>query len=189
MSSAHFATPVAARRHAVHVTAALALGLALVSAGCAVSVPAQVRPVTGFDVHRYAGTWYEIARIDHRFEKGLINTSAEYALNADGTMKVVNKGYHPEKQTWKMAEGKAQFLGDPSVAALKVSFFGPFYGGYNVVSLDPEYQTALVIGQNMNYFWLLSRSKTLSKEQLQQQLQRAQAMGVDLNKVLLVKQD
>lgn len=84
--------------------------------------------------------------------------------------------------------GKALFLGDSSVAPLKVSFFGPFYGGYNVVSLDPDYQVALVIGQSTDYFWLLSRQKNLPQAQVYQLLQKAQSMGVDLNQVLLVQQ-
>lgn len=167
----------------------IALAAAVMAAGCAVSVPAHIQPISNFDAARYAGTWYEIARIDHRFEKGLINTSASYALNGDGTLKVINRGFNPETKEWKQVEGKARFLGDSSVAALKVSFFGPFYGGYNVVSLDEQYQTAVVIGQDTHYFWLLSRSKTMPAEQMHRLLQKAQAMQVDLNRVILVQQD
>ncbi|MEG2281560.1 MAG: lipocalin family protein [Comamonas sp.] len=167
----------------------LTLGAAVMAAGCAVSVPAHIQPISNFDAARYAGTWYEIARIDHRFEKGLINANASYALNGDGTLKVINRGFNPETKEWKQVEGKARFLGDSRVAALKVSFFGPFYGGYNVVSLDEQYQTALVIGQDTRYFWLLSRSKNMPQEQLHRLLQKAQAMQVDLSKVILVQQD
>lgn len=165
------------------------VGLVLMVAGCAVSVPAHIQPITNFDAAKYAGTWYEIARIDHRFEKGLINASASYALNADGTLKVINRGFDPETKAWKKVEGKARFLGDSRIAALKVSFFGPFYGGYNVVSLDEQYQTALVIGQDTRYFWLLSRHKTMPRDQLHRLLQKAQTMEVDLNKVILVEQE
>jgi apolipoprotein D and lipocalin family protein len=167
--------------------AAVVAGASLVS-GCAVSVPRNVQPVTSFDVQRYAGTWYELARIDHRFEKGLINTSAHYSLNPDGTVKVVNRGFNPEKKAWKEATGKARFLGDPRTAALKVSFFGPFYGGYNVVHLSEDYKTALVIGQDLDYFWLLSREKTLPPAQKQALLREAARLGVDLNKVIDVPQ-
>ena len=176
------------RRHMV-LRSAVLIGAAVLASGCAVHVPSNIRPVEGFDVSKYAGQWYEIARIDHRFEKGLINTTANYTLNADGSVKVINRGYHPEKQAWKESEGIAKFIGDKNVAALKVSFFGPFYGGYNVVALDPNYQVSMVIGQNTDYFWLLSRQKTMPQAQVLQALQKAGAMGVDVNKVILVKQD
>lgn len=161
---------------------------ALFVSGCAVRVPDNLQPVTNFDVARYAGTWYELARIDHRFEKGLIQTSAQYSLNPDGTVKVVNRGFNPAKNEWKEATGTARFLGDPRTAALKVSFFGPFYGGYNVVRLSDDYQTALVIGNTRDYFWLLSRQKTLPAAQKQALLAEAARLGVDLNRVIDVPQ-
>ncbi|MEG0113024.1 MAG: lipocalin family protein, partial [Comamonas sp.] len=123
-------------------------GAAVALPGCAVSVPQGVQPVSGFDASKYMGAWYELARIDHRFEKGLTQVSATYSLNADGSVTVLNRGYDPAKQAWREAQGKARFLGQADEAALKVSFFGPFYGGYNVVSLDDQYQTALVIGSS-----------------------------------------
>lgn len=167
---------------------AIAAGTAVLVAGCAVSVPRNVQPVTNFDVGKYAGTWYELARIDHRFEKGLVNTSAQYTLNPDGTVKVVNRGFNPEKNAWKEATGKARFLGDPRTAALKVSFFGPFYGGYNVVRLSDDYRTALVVGNNLDYFWLLSRDKALPEAQITALLAEAGRLGVDLNKVIRIPQ-
>lgn len=182
-------TPVIHRRNALLRTAIVAAGVAVLGAGCAVSVPQNIQPVRNFDVNKYAGTWYEIARIDQRFQKGLINTSAKYSVNPDGTVKVINRGYNPEKKEWKEVEGKAKFVGEPNVGALKVSFFGPFYGGYNVVSLDEQYQNALVVGSDTDSFWLLSRSKTLPREQVQQLLQKAQSLGVDLNKVIIPKQE
>lgn len=182
-------TSIIQRRQAILRTATLAVGAAVMAAGCAVSVPQNIQPVRNFDVNKYAGTWYEIARIDQRFQKGLINSSAQYAVNPDGTVKVTNRGYNPEKKTWKEVEGKAKFVGEPTVGALKVSFFGPFYSGYNVVSLDEQYQNALVIGSDTNSFWLLSRSKTLPREQVQQLLQKAQSLGVDLNQVIIPKQE
>lgn len=166
---------------------ALVAGSLLVT-GCAVRVPENLQPVTGFDVNRYAGTWYELARIDHRFEKGLVHVTAQYSLNPDGTVKVVNRGFSPAKNEWKEASGKARFLGDPRTAALKVSFFGPFYGGYNVVRLSDDYQTALVIGNTRDYFWLLSRQKTMPEAQKRALLAEAARLGVDLNKVIDVPQ-
>ncbi|WP_149357142.1 lipocalin family protein [Comamonas testosteroni] len=145
-------------------------------------------PVSHFDINRYLGTWYELARIDHHFEKNLIQVVARYQLNADGSISVLNRGFDARKQEWRKAEGKAQFLGPSNVAALKVSFFGPFYGGYNVVSLDDEYQTSLVIGGSLDYFWLLSRQKSIPEEQLHLLLLKAQSFGVDLSRVIRVPQ-
>lgn len=167
---------------------AVAAGVAAAFWGCAVSVPQGVQPVSGFDVTRYKGTWYELARIEHRFEKGLSQVSAQYSLNEDGSVTVINRGYDPAKQEWRQARGRARFLGRPDVAALKVSFFGPFYGGYNVVSLDDEYQTALVIGDSLDYFWLLSRSKTIPEQQFRRLLEKASSLGVDLSRVQVVAQ-
>lgn len=168
--------------------ATVLIGTSAVLSGCAVSVPNGVKPVTGFDIHQYLGTWYELARIDHHFEKDLIQVSARYNLNADGSVSVLNRGFHSVKQEWREAEGKARFLGPANVAALKVSFFGPFYGGYNVVSLDDAYQTSLVIGGSLDYFWLLSRNKSIPEQQLNLLLKKAQSLGVDLSRVTLVAQ-
>lgn len=173
------------RRTALLRVAIAASAATLLAAGCAVSVPANVQPVQNFDAAKYMGQWHEIARIDHRFQKGLTKAMANYTLNPDGTVKVINRGFNAQKNEWKSVEGTAKFLGDPKTAALKVSFFGPFYGGYNVVYLDPQYQTSLVVGENTDYFWLLSRTPDLPREQVQQLLQKAQSMGVDLNKVML----
>lgn len=168
--------------------AAVFVGTQLGLSGCAVSVPRGVDPVSHFDINRYLGTWYELARIDHHFEKNLIQVVARYQLNADGSISVLNRGFDARKQEWREAEGKAQFLGPSNVAALKVSFFGPFYGGYNVVSLDDEYQTSLVIGGSLDYFWLLSRQKSIPEEQLHLLLLKAQSFGVDLSRVIRVPQ-
>ena len=172
-------------------TAALTAVAAAVTAaisGCAVSVPKGIHPVKGLDAKRYMGNWHEIARIDHRFEKGLIRVTAHYSLNDDGTVTVINRGFDEAKGEWKEAEGKARFLNDPATASLKVSFFGPFYGGYNVVSIDDDYQTSLVIGDSFDYFWLLSRSKTIPEAKFKQLLEKARMLGVDLSRVLVVKQ-
>lgn len=167
---------------------AVAAGAAVAVSGCAVTVPRGVEPVTGFDAKRYMGTWYELARIDHRFEKGLSRTSAHYSLEEDGTVTVINRGYSEEKNAWKESRGKARFLGKSDIAALKVSFFGPFYGGYNIVSLDDGYQTALVIGSSFDYFWLLSRTKSIPDWKFRQLLRIAQELGVDMSRVMAVEQ-
>ncbi|MGP1684867.1 MAG: lipocalin family protein, partial [Giesbergeria sp.] len=121
------------RRWPIALAGAAAIATLLTLSACATRPPKGVQAVTPFDVERYAGHWMELARIDHRFERGLVQTSAEYSRNDDGTIKVVNRGYDPKKKEWREAVGKARFVGEPTRAALKVSFFGPFYGGYNVV--------------------------------------------------------
>jgi apolipoprotein D and lipocalin family protein len=125
--------------------------------GCT-GIPDNVSPVSGFDADRYLGAWYEIARLDHSFERGLEQVTAEYSLRDDGGIKVINQGYDKVKQRWGKAEGKAYFVGDRDVGRLKVSFFGPFYGGYNIIDLDHDgYQYALVCGPNTAYLWILAR--------------------------------
>ena len=173
---------VTAERRAAAVATLLALS------ACATYPPEGVQPVTDFDVGRYSGQWLELARIDHRFEKGLIQTSAEYSRNEDGTVRVVNRGFDPKKKEWRESVGKAKFLNDPQTAALKVSFFGPFWGGYNVVALDPNYQWAMVVGSDLDYLWIFSRAPSLPPGVRNSLLAKARALGVDLDKVLWVDQ-
>ncbi|MFN4120019.1 lipocalin family protein [Acidovorax sp.] len=147
-------------------------------------VPDGIRAVTGFDVDRYTGHWHEVARIENRFERGLTRATATYTRNDDGTIKVVNRGYDPARREWKEAEGTARFVDSPDRAALKVSFFGPFYGGYNVVALDENYQWAMVVGSSRDYLWILSRTPTLPWHVRDHLLERAQALGVDVSKIV-----
>ena len=113
-------------------------------AGCT-GIPENVVPVGNFNLSKYLGTWYEIARIDHSFESGLTKVTAQYNVRDDGGVQVLNKGYNAEKHEWKTAEGKAYFVDTPDKAYLKVSFFGPFFASYIVFALDTlQYQYALV---------------------------------------------
>jgi apolipoprotein D and lipocalin family protein len=176
------------RRWPIALAGAAAVATVLALSACAARVPAGVQAVDGFDFERYAGRWLELARIDHRFERGLVQTSAEYSRNADGSVRVVNRGFDPKKKVWREAVGKARFLGDPGTAALKVSFFGPFWGGYHVVALDPNYQWAMVVGSDLDYFWILSRAQALPPGVRNRLLAKARAMGVDVDKVLWVDQ-
>lgn len=163
---------------------ALLLGLF----GC-VGIPANVQPVAGFRLENYLGRWYEIARLDHSFERGLTRVTAEYSMRGDGGVSVRNRGYDPATKTWKEAEGKAYFVKEPEVGFLKVSFFGPFYGSYIVFALDHEnYQYALVSGPDSSYLWLLSRSPEMPDDVKQSLLAKAEAAGFDVSKVLFVEQ-
>lgn len=150
------------------------------------SIPENVKAIENFDVHQYLGTWYEIARFDSRFEKGLDNVSAQYSLNEKGNVIVLNSGYNRKKQEWKKADGLAKFRGDINVAALKVSFFGPFYSGYNVIALDENYQYALVAGKNLDYLWILSRTKHIPKQVKTNYLKLAERIGYDTSKLVWV---
>ena len=153
------------------------------------SIPPKAQAVKNFDVKRYLGTWYEIARFDFRFEKNLDNTSAQYSLDDDGGINVLNSGYNFVKNKWIKAEGKAKFRGDTTVAELKVSFFGPFYSGYNVVALDADYQYALVAGKNLDYLWILAREKTIPESVKTNYLNVAQQIGYDTSRLIWVKHD
>ncbi|HEI8867904.1 TPA: outer membrane lipoprotein Blc [Serratia odorifera] len=161
---------------------------ALLSVACSVSPPKDVKVVDNFDAKRYLGTWYEIARLDHRFERGLEQVSAQYSPRHDGGLKVINKGFNRQKQRWQQSEGKAYFIGSPQQASLKVSFFGPFYGGYNVIALDADYRYALVCGPNRDYLWILSRTPTLDASVRDQLLQTARGYGFEIDKLIWVKQ-
>ncbi|RBP29682.1 apolipoprotein D and lipocalin family protein [Marinobacter pelagius] len=159
----------------------------LLLAGCT-GLPEGIEPVTGFDKDRYLGTWYEIARLDHSFEEGLSKVTAEYTLNEDGSIKVINRGYNAEEGEWEQAEGRAVFVGDSDVGHLKVSFFGPFYGSYVVFWLDEDYSTAYLTGYNRDYLWLMSRTPEVSDEVLEAFKSRAEAEGFELGELILVEQ-
>jgi len=151
--------------------------------GCT-GMPEQVTPIKPFSIDRYLGTWYEIARLDHSFERGLTKVSATYSLNKDGSVKVINRGFNQEASQWKEAEGKAKFVGLSDTAHLKVSFFGPFYGSYVVFHLEPDYSTALVSGYNTDYFWILSRNKSMPQDKVQYYLSIAEQKGFDTSKII-----
>lgn len=152
------------------------------------TIPKGVQAVTPFSVQKYLGTWYEIARFDFCFERGLSKTTANYSMNRDGSVKVLNRGYAAARGKWKEATGKAKFVGSTDVAMLKVSFFGPFYAGYNVVAIDDRYRYALVIGRNLNYMWLLSREKNMPQEVSDRYIVLAQKIGFDTSQLIWVEQ-
>ena len=153
------------------------------------TIPNGVIAVKPFDKERYLGKWYEIARIDFKYERDLNNTTAEYTLNSNGTIKVDNKGYNPKNGEWKQAVGKAKFVGDENIAMLKVSFFGPFYSGYNVIALDPDYRYALVAGASFKYLWILSRETSIPDDIKNKYLKIAKDFGYNTSDLLWIKHD
>lgn len=166
----------------------LMLSLLLLN-GC-LSMPESVKPVDGFELEKYLGQWYEVARLDHSFERGLTRITADYSLNDDGGVRVVNRGFSLEENEWKGAEGKAYFVNSASEGYLKVSFFGPFYGAYIVFELDKDhYQYAFVSGPNTDYLWLLSRTKTVAPEVMDQFLAISKTKGFNTDALIYVSHD
>ena len=152
--------------------------------------PDGVVAVTDFELDRYLGKWYEIARLDHSFERGLNNISAQYSLQDDGGVKVINSGFSKEDNAWQQAEGKAYFVDGSDSGHLKVSFFGPFYGSYIIFELDRKnYQYAFVSGPNTSYLWLLSRTPQVDQYVLDQFKKRSQELGFDTSKLIYVEHD
>ena len=166
----------------------LALLSALTLGGC-LGMPKNVQPVNGFELNRYLGTWHEIVRLDHSFERGMERVTAEYSLREDGGVAVRNRGFLAAKGEWKEAEGKAFFVEEPGTGYLKVSFFGPFYGSYVIFELDKEqYQYAFVAGPDHSYLWLLARTPTVDKALLARFAEQARRLGFDTSKLIYVKQ-
>ena len=158
-------------------------------AGC-LGIPDGARPVEDFTLDKYLGKWYEIARLDHSFERGLSNVTAQYSLRDGDGVKVINRGFKVSSGEWEEAEGKAFFVDDTDTGKLKVSFFGPFYGAYNVIALDEEaYQWSLVAGPNTEYLWILSRKPQLEPVVLEQLLAQAKSLGFDTEALIFVDQN
>lgn len=169
-----------------HLIGSVAAGLPLwLLTACHGSMPDGAEAVTDFDLNRYLGKWYEIARLDHSFERGLTRVTAAYSLRDDGGVRVLNRGYDAEKGRWDEAEGKAYFVENPGIGRLKVSFFGPFYGAYNIIALDRQnYGYAMVIGNGTKYLWVLARAPRLDPVVLAGLLDKARALGFDTDKLI-----
>jgi len=153
------------------------------------TIPNGAVAVKPFDKERYLGKWYEIARKDFKYERDLSNTTAEYSLNDNGTIKVDNQGYNTKEGEWTQAIGKAKFVGEDNIAKLKVSFFGPFYSGYNVIAIDDEYKYALVAGKSLKYLWILSRETNIPVEIKDKYLKIAEEIGYNTADLIWVKHD
>lgn len=164
------------------------IALIMLLAGC-VGMPENVVPIDNFKIEKYLGRWYEIARLDHSFERGLTRVTAVYSMRGDGGVKVINRGYSEKERTWEEAEGKAYFVKGSDLAYLKVSFFGPFYGSYIVFELDKEgYQYSLVSGPDKSYLWILARNPKIKKELLDRLIAKAASLGFDTRKLIFVQQ-
>ena len=161
----------------------------LVLAAC-LGMPAGVEPVEDFELDRYLGKWYEIARLDHSFERGMDRVTAEYSLKEDGTVKVLNRGFLTKKDVWKEAEGKARFVKEEDKGYLKVSFFGPFYGSYVIFELDKtDYEYAFISGPDTSYLWLLARKPVVSPDVMDRFMAHAEELGFELDELILVEHE
>ena len=164
------------------------LAMVLALSGCT-GLPEGIKPVSDFELDRYLGTWYEIARIDNRFEKGLSQVTASYRLRDDGGVQVINRGYDRTTQQWQQADGKAYFVRNTNEGYLKVSFFGPFYASYAIFHLDHQnYSYSFVTGNNRDYLWLLARTPVVSDELKAQFLAHARKQGFDTEAIIFVDQ-
>jgi apolipoprotein D and lipocalin family protein len=161
----------------------------LLAAACT-GKPEGVVAVNNFELDRYLGKWYEIARLDHSFERGLTNVSAQYSVRDDGGVKVINRGFSKQDNEWQQAEGKAYFVDRTDSGYLKVSFFGPFYGSYIIFELDEkDYQYAFVSGPDTSYLWLLAREPQVDKAVTELFVKRSQELDFDTSKLIYVEQD
>lgn len=164
------------------------LCLVLLSLSGCLGMPQSVQPVNDFELDNYLGKWYEVARLDHSFERGLSKVTAEYSLRPDGGVSVINRGYSADDKEWKQAEGKAYFVSSENEGYLKVSFFGPFYGSYVVFELDKQnYDYAFVSGPNTDYLWLLSRTPSVSPEVKTEFERLAKRYGFDVDELIYVE--
>jgi apolipoprotein D and lipocalin family protein len=167
-------------KHGMFVAAAFVM----IISGC-VSIPDRIRPVDGFEPVKYLGTWYEIARLDHSFERGMVKVSATYSLRKDGGIDVLNRGYSVSREKWEEARGKAYFVEGSDHGFLKVSFFGPFYGSYVIFDLDRQsYHYALVCGPDRSYLWILARTPEINENLKKDLIRKAADAGFDTEKLI-----
>lgn len=166
----------------------LVLGL-LPLAGCISEKPRDLAVVQDFELSAYLGTWHEIARLDHWFERGLDQCRAEYTLRDDGRVNVVNSGRQAGGGEPKSAKGIAKPAGNPNEGRFRVTFFWPFSGAYNILAWQREAPSyALVCGNTKDYFWILARDTRLPPETLRGILSQAQGWGFETNRLIWVRQ-
>jgi len=162
--------------------------MSILAGGC-FSPPRGVAPVSDFDLDRYLGKWYEIARLDHSFERGLSRVTAEYSLRDHGDILVVNRGYDELRDEWSEARGVARPIGPPDLASLKVAFFWPFWGAYHVIALDADYRWAMVTSSTRDYLWILSRRPRLDPAVLDDLLDQAARQGFATERLIFVEHE
>ena len=165
----------------------VAIGALLGATQCAPST-SSIPAVSDFQIERYTGTWYEIARLPNRFESGLDSVTANYTALPDGKIRVVNRGFKTEDAEWKEAVGKARFASDTTVGELEVSFFGPFYADYRIIRLDRDYRWAVVTSGRKNFLWFLSRTPQLDDATVSQLTEFSDSHGFSVDELIFPAQ-
>lgn len=170
------------------------LGSALLAAGAVAmwsfrrTIPKRAAAVKPFDLDCFLGKWYEIGRLDYRYERTLRNTTIDYSMNDDGTIRVVNRGYDYSKRKRIITIGAAKFTGSREEGRMKLSYFKGLWMGYNVIAVDPEYKYVMIVGENLHRLWLLSREITMPENIRQAFLRKARIIGFDVTKLVWVEQ-
>ncbi len=167
--------------------------LILIFASCKHDVMSQpnqtIKQTFDFELEKYLGTWYEIARFDHRFERDLQGVSATYSLRDDGKIEVLNQGYKNSLDgKLKTAKGKARKSSGGTDRNLEVSFFLFFYSPYNILELDSNYTYALIGSESDDYLWILSRTPQMDDGDLEMLIEKAEERGYDTSKLIMVEQ-
>ena len=163
----------------------LTLVTAFLFLGCSQTYP-PLKTVEKVEIERYLGVWYEIARYEHFFEKGCSDVNATYTLREDGKIDVLNSCNKEGEET--TAKGIA-YNTDESYSKLKVSFFRPFYGNYQILMLGKNYEYAVIGEPSREYFWILSRTKQLDKNTTSLIVNAMPSLGYDANKLIWTPQN
>ncbi len=150
---------------------------------------AQIEPIADFDVERFVGDWYEIARMERGIGKPLTRSRVEYESRDDGSLHITSRGFHTGTNRWVESTGIARFVGSPNFGAMKASFFGPFFEGYHIVAIDPEYRWAMIMGDTTESFKLLSRTPVMDGVTADRLVHQAELMGVHADRIHWVMQD
>ena len=170
-----------------HRTTGIVLAMLVLAVNCSASDTDHIPVVTEFDVTRFLGTWYEIVRSDHRFERGLSHVTATYLEKGPDRIKVINRGFKDQKNNWKESTARGYLNPESTSGEFAVSFFWPFKARYRIIELDPEYQYAVVTSNSMDYFWILSRSMNMGDTQIEEILQRAKKWGFKTDQFIRVE--
>lgn len=163
----------------------LIIVIPLILIGCT-TTKSSIPTVTKFEIDRYMGTWYEIARLDHSFERGLSDVSATYTLLDDGRVRVLNRGVKIKTGERTQIEGKARIRKGAGPAELSVTFFWPFSGAYRIIALEEDYSHAMVCSSGLGYLWILARSPQYDSAIYRKYIELAEKYGFKVEDLLIV---
>lgn len=170
-------------------------GAAVLAAGAVVgwymrkTIPRKAVAVNPFEIDRFLGKWYEVARLDYKFDRNIMNTSVDFSLKPNGNLRVVKRWYNYYKKRKEINIGMAKFAGPIYEAKMLLSFRKPLYFGYNVIGIDADYKYALVVGEDLRHLWLLSREHTIPEDIRRAFIHQASLIGYDISKLIWVDQN